>query len=300
MIDYDSGNYLGTLLRVRGTVLRGVSGRTLVAMGIGALAAWLHQEYGLKIPALIHTLLGLALGLLLVFRTNASYDRYWEGRKLLGAMVNRSRDLARQIAAFVTGDDDAARAERAELRRHVSALHALIRQSLRRERDLSALGPLLTASERRGLEPIASRPAVLATWLTRRLVRAVEQGRLAEHRLQQMDGSISGIIDAWGGAERILKTPLPFAYAHHIKIFLMLFCFTAPFALVDSMRWYAPLASGIIAFGLFGIEEIGVEIEDPFGHDPNDLPLDRIGETVEKDTSQILADRDGADRQAVA
>jgi len=89
-----------------------------------------------------------------------------------------------------------------------------------------------------------------------------------------------------------MRTPLPFAYAQHIKSFLTLFCASVPFAMVEAMGWYTPIAAAVIAFGLFGIDEIGVEIEDPFGYDPNDLPLDAIGNRIAEDTRVILAMRD--------
>ncbi len=83
-----------------------------------------------------------------------------------------------------------------------------------------------------------------------------------------------GLIDALGGAERIMKTPVPFAYAHHIKLFVLIFCLTVPFAMSSTMHWLTPVGAALLAFGLLGIDEIGVEIEEPFGYDPNDLPLE--------------------------
>jgi putative membrane protein len=84
-----------------------------------------------------------------------------------------------------------------------------------------------------------------------------------------------------------MKTPIPFAYAHHIKAFLVVFTLTAPFALVDQMRWATPFASALLAFALFGIDEIAVEIEEPFGRDANDLPLDAVGATIARDVADI-------------
>jgi ion channel-forming bestrophin family protein len=103
-----------------------------------------------------------------------------------------------------------------------------------------------------------------------------------------LDAQISDIVDCFGGCERIMKTPVPFAYAHHIKGFLTLFCLTVPLALLPQMGDYTAIASAIVAYALFGIDEIGVEIEDPFGYDANDLPLDAIGETLSFDVTQVL------------
>jgi putative membrane protein len=109
-----------------------------------------------------------------------------------------------------------------------------------------------------------------------------------------MDANVTAFVDYWGGAERIMKTPIPFAYAQHIKGFLTLFCFTAPFALVESLGWLTPVMAAVVAYGMFGIDEIGVEIEDPFGYDPNDLPLDAMGNTIANDTQDILSRRQPA------
>jgi putative membrane protein len=292
MVEYDAKSFFRILLQQRGSVLPMLMPRILACAAIGAVAAYLFDARGAKIPSIAHTLLGVALGLLLVFRTNASYDRYWEGRKLLGGFVNRARDLVRQAASFVEGDGVNAAAARREIRRNVILLYALLRQLLRKERDLQSLGVPLSDEEREALKDVAVRPCLAAHWLTQALMRCLKEGQISEERLKLMDGNVSAMLDMWGGAERIMKTPIPFAYAQHIKSFLTLFCFSAPFAMVEAMRWYTPVAAAVLAFGMFGIDEIGVEIEDPFGYDPNDLPLDAIGLRIEEDTRAILAERD--------
>jgi putative membrane protein len=287
MVEYDSKNWLDVLSRMRGSVLPALLPRLLLCAAIGGGAAWLFEARGFKLPSIAHTLVGVALGLLLVFRTNASYDRYWEGRRLLGGFVNRSRDLARQAAAYIDGSAGAD--ERREIARLLSVFYALLRQYLRKERDLDALGAPISAEERAALEPLAVRPALASVWLTRVLAKSAREGRISAEKLHFMDANVTALVDIWGGAERILKTPIPFAYAQHIKSFLMLFCFTAPFAMVEQMRWYTPIAAAVLAFGMFGIDEIGVEIEDPFGYDPNDLPLDAIGQRLTEDTKMMTA-----------
>lgn len=298
MVDYNAKNFLRIVVQMRGSVLPLLIPRILICTAIGAAAAYGHQQYGAKIPSIAHTLLGVALGLLLVFRTNASYDRFWEGRKLFGGFVNRARDIVRQGATFIEGDDAEAVKERREVRRFTVMLYALLRQYLRAERELGDLGVPLTDDERAALGPAVVRPNLAAYWLSATLTKAARGGRLTEERLKLMDQNITWFLDMWGGAERIMKTPIPFAYAQHIKSFLTLFCFSAPFAMVESMKWYTPIASAVLAFGMFGIDEIGVEIEDPFGYDPNDLPLDAIGNRIDDDTKLIIATRDPGEKQA--
>jgi putative membrane protein len=281
VIEYEGRSWLRIVLSLRGSIVPRLIGRVFATAALGAVAVELKRRTGLHLPVLVHSLLGLALGLLLVFRTNTSYDRFWEGRRLLGMYTNRARDLARQLSTFVEGDG--AEALRARLLRLVALHYAITCQGLRGERDLSALGDLCGADERAKLEPCEGRPMLVFTWLSQEIARAVRTGHLPEARLLVIDPNLTSISDSWGGAERILRTPIPFAYAQHIKLFLVLFCFSVPFAMVESMGWLTPLAAAIVGFALFGIDEIGVEIEDPFGHDANDLPLDRIGETIRRD-----------------
>ena len=284
MIDYDAKGWLGIIFRLRGSVFPQLVPRIVVVTAVGVIAAWVEEQAHFSIAPIAHTLIGVALGLLLVFRTNASYDRFWEGRKLLGGIVNRSRDFARQAAAWL-GDEPSLRQD---VRRRLVAMVALIHQRLRKETDLSALSAVLDESERKRLEPLGARALTVATWLSLRLAERTRQGQLTEQRLQLMDANLTALVDAMGGAERIVMTPVPFAYAQHIKIFVSLFCLTVPFAMSSSLHWLTPAGAALLAFALFGIDEIGVEIEEPFGYDANDLPLDLILQGIDRDTTDIL------------
>jgi putative membrane protein len=279
MIDYDANTWATMPLRWHGSVLPRLLPRVVVAALVGTGAEILRARTGYALPPMMHTLLGVALGLLLGFRTNASYDRFWEGRRLLGMYVNRTRDLGRQIVSYVEGPQGVR--HRAALFRLINLGYAMLVQSLRAEDDLT--GVALEAQERDALASCKSRPTLVHAWLGRAFMAAVHDGALSEMRLVPIETNLTSLADSWGAAERIARTPIPFAYAQHIKTFLIVFTFTAPFALVDSMKWLTPLASALVAFALFGIDEIGVEIEQPFGRDPNDLPLERIGATIARD-----------------
>ena len=131
MIEYEGRSWLPILFRVRGSVIPRLVPRIVVATGLGVLAVLLVEKHQVKLPSVAHALVGVALGLLLVFRTNASYDRYWEGRKLIGFMVNRTRDLARQITSYIDSAET-----RAELARLVPAFYWLAAETLRRSQSL--------------------------------------------------------------------------------------------------------------------------------------------------------------------
>lgn len=283
MIEYDGKSWLPILFRIRGSVIPRLIPRMAVTAGLGVVAVLALEQTGFKIPSVAHALVGVALGLLLVFRTNTSYDRYWEGRRLIGMLVNRTRDLARQAASYL--DDAEARAAFA---RWIPAFYWLSAQTLRRDPQLGRAEPLLTSDERERLADVAFRGPVVTRWMSDRLHTEAAAGRLSEQRLQMLDANLTSFNDSLGGAERILKTPVPFAYAQHIKIFVVLFCLSAPFVMADVMGWATPAACAFLSLALFGIDEIAVEIEDPFGDDANDLPLEAIGSGIEAAVKEII------------
>jgi ion channel-forming bestrophin family protein len=288
MVEYDPKSWLHLIFRWRGSVYSRLLFKVGISAGLGIVAALLNETYSFKLPNSAHALVGVALGLLLVFRTNASYDRWWEGRKLLGAMVNRSRDLTRQFATLLP----AHRADDARvLTRHVTLFYQLAALGLRLDRDLQPLvnKGLLLDSEKLALESVGARGPVVLGWISARVARLAKEGDLSELRLMGIDVNITSLQDSLGACERIAKTPLPFAYAQHLKALVTLFVLTAPFVLVDPMKWNTPLAMAALAFALFGIDEIGIEIEDPFGHDDNDLPIEKIGEGIIAATGDVLA-----------
>lgn len=287
VIEYPTKDWLGTVMRVRGTVMPRVLGRTIAVAALTVALILLRENTALRLdmPGTAHAMVGVALGLLLVFRTNASYARFWDGRILLGGIVNNCRDLARQCQNYFP---DLSLDARREIAANICGFAAVMVAHLRAE-PIADVAEIYVGKERAArLERCSAPPLVLATELSQQFVVEANEGRLHEMRLRTMDACISDLIDLWGGCERILKTPVPFAYAHHIKSFLTIFCFTAPFTMIGDMGWYAPAAAAIVAFGLYGIDEIGVEIEDPFGRDENDLPMDAIVATIERNVFEIM------------
>jgi putative membrane protein len=285
MIEYDPHRWTDHLFQVRGSVLRQVAGRVLLFVAWSAVVAAVHLLVRpVGVPSTVHTLVGVALGLLLVFRTNASYDRFWEGRKAWGGIVNDARNLARTTSGYLAASP--ARADRI-LRWTATFPHACM-HALRGRADLGGVAASLPGHEVAETLAAPHVPTAVARRVSDELAAAVRTGELAPVQAMHIDRHVAGLVDAVGACERIHRTPLPFAYMVHLRRALILYCATLPFALVEQFGWSTVLDTLMVTFVLFGIEEIGVEIEDPFGTDDNDLPLEAICAAIER---QVLAMR---------
>lgn len=290
MINYNPHDWRSHLLDIRGSMLPEIIGRVLSCVAWAAVVTIAHEillaykvKFSLAVPSVVHSLVGTALGLLLVFRTNSSYDRFWEGRKLWGGMVNECRNLARQGTNLLVDP---------QLKREfvlwVASYPYAAMSSLRGTRVLSPSSKELPADQVQQVLAAQHLPLAVASRLTRILITARDRKELSEFLLPAIDANTNLLIDYVGACERIHRTPIPFAYMVHLRRALILYCFTLPFALVDSFHWWTIVGTFLLAFIFFGIEEIGVEIEDPFGYDENDLPLERFCQTIEGNVLALL------------
>jgi putative membrane protein len=291
MIAYDPKDWRHLLFALRGTVAVRVLRRVALYGGL-TLVLWACHTFTFELPAadpLGHSLLGVALGLLIVFRTNTSYDRYWEARKLWGGLVVTARNLVRGAVAY-GGESDG-------LVRLTTAFPLVLKQHLRGDRDLKEIRPLVSAEVYARVSAAANPPAAVAQAMSAWLRDHLKQGNLDTATARALEGNVCSLVEAAGNCERILQTPIPFAYAAHIKQMLVLYLLTLPFVLVPKMGPLAIVAVAGVAFGLVGIEEAGVEIEDPFGTDANDLPLEEFCATVAAD-ARALTEQPEAERRA--
>jgi putative membrane protein len=273
MIQYDPHKWLDHFFDIRGSLVKEIIARVLLCVGWSALVVWFHQVVRpVGIPSLLHTLVGVALGLLLVFRTNASYDRFWEGRRLWGGIVNDSRNLVRLASAHLRNEPDLLNL----LTHWTAAFPYAAMNVLRGHSDLTRHAPELSPVARREVETSQHPALAVALRMTECVVEARRRGAISEIIHGSLDKNIQSLVDYLGGCERIRKTPLPFAYVVHLRRALVLYCYSLPFALVETFGWTTILDVLLLSYMYFGIEEIGVEIEGPFGDDDNDLPLDDI------------------------
>ncbi|MBD1996936.1 hypothetical protein H6G00_09930 [Leptolyngbya sp. FACHB-541] len=277
-------------LKIRGSVIPAVLPRTLICGLFGLLVSLLHQ-FGVPVslPALASIIPNIVLGLMLVFRTNTAYERFWEGRKLWGGLVNATRNLARQIWVSVLEKDGGDRPSKETALKLLVAFAVATKLHLRQEPVNQELKDLISPSRYFTLKSMNNPPLEVAFWISDYLQQQHERDRLNIHQLTSMQQLLNLMVDNLGGCERILKTPMPLAYAIHLRQLLLIYCLSLPFQLIGDLGWWTGSIVALISFTLFGIEEIGIEIENPFGRDANDLPLDAICETMQRNINDLIS-----------
>ena len=289
MID-EKRPWFKTALQFRGSVIPSILPRVLLCGGFGVFISLLHfLKLPVSLPILSSIVPSIVLGLLLVFRTNTAYERFWEGRKFWGSVVNNVRNLARQIwVAIDEKDQDDFIAKKSALRLLV-AFAVAMKLHLRQESVNSELEPLISPSQYQKLKSMNNPPIEVAFWIGDYLNTQYDRNCVDVYQLTAMNQLLNSLIDCLGGCERILRTPIPLAYAIHLKQLLLLYSLALPFQMVKDLGWGTGPVVALISFTLFGIEEIGLEIENPFGHDTNDLPLDNICATMRRNIEDLIS-----------
>ncbi len=230
----------------------------------------------------------IVLGLLLVFRTNTAYERYWEGRKLWGLLINTVRNLSRTIWVTIKENNDSDRGEKIATLKLLIAFAIATKLHLRSEGVNEELAIFLPQEGYDKLCNMNHPPLEIAFWIGDYLQQQYEKQAIDSYQLTAMFKLLDTMVDVLGACERILKTPIPLAYTIHLKQLVLLYCLTLPFQFVDELVWMTAPIVALISFTILGIEAIGIEIEDPFGYDPNDLPLDQICYTMEKNIEDLI------------
>lgn len=277
-------------LQTKGSVISAIYKRVLLSGIFGVLVSILyHFKIPVSQPILSTVIPSIVLGLLLVFRTNTAYDRFWEGRKSWGAIVNTTRNLARQI--WISVDEK----ELKDKDHKIAALNLLVafgvatKLHLRGEPVNSDLEALIPANKYTKLKMMNNPPLDISIWIGDYLQEQYQRHCINNYQCANMQELLNILVDNLGTCERILKTPMPLAYAIHLKQLLLLYCFLLPFQIVDDLHWWTGLISALVSFTLLGIEAIGLEIENPFGYDANDLPLDTICKVMKRNIDDLIS-----------
>jgi ion channel-forming bestrophin family protein len=260
-----------------------------VMAGFTIFVAFLFQFFGIgpeQFPGTIgmHSLLGIVLGLFLVFRTNSAYDRWWEGRKLWGSMVNSTRNFSLKLNSYVSAEDHELREWFAKM---ISNFVFATKEHLRRGVQLSELDAV-SDSFAHDLKAYKHKPNRLASMLYTRVNELYKTNKLTGDQLINIDKELKDFVDIVGACERIKNTPIPYSYSMYIKKFIFIYVVTLPFGFLTTYGYFTAVIVVIITFVLLSIELIAEEIEDPFGRDMNDLPTDELAARIKENVEEIL------------
>ena len=240
------------------------------------------------------SLLGIILSIVLAFRTNTAYDRWWEGRKLWGSIINTSRNLAIELDGLIAPDDRATRSAFASL---IAGFARALSGHLRG--DAGPVDDIVGDDSDEQCEPPKHAPARIARAIIRRIAHLRESGGISGFDMLAVKYA-HGLVE-WGGAcERIRRTPIPFSYSVFIKLFILAYAAVLPLGLVPEYGYLSVPLVMLIIFALLGLELMASEIEDPFGRDCNDLPTETLAELIRADVSELLGVDHAARRSAAA
>lgn len=286
---YNTKNFLKILVSLHKSDTLKILFPTILLVGIYCYGVYyleveylhLNSKSSISNIGMIHSLLGFVLSLLLVFRTNTAYDRWWEGRKLWGKLVNDSRNFVIKINSILPENDVKNRTQIAKYLRffpHFLANH-LSKESTRLvlDEDFSDLQKELQHHP----------PAELVFLLTKKLYQLKKENKISDTEMLFLDTQLSGFLDVCGGCERIKNTPIPYSYSSFIKKFIIFYVMALPVANVVNLGGFMIPITMFVYYVLMSLELIAEEIEDPFNNDENDIPMEAISQNIERSINLI-------------
>ncbi|ASK31891.1 hypothetical protein CEY12_18040 [Chryseobacterium sp. T16E-39] len=284
MIVRQRTNWLKMLFIWRGSVLKKIIVQ-LIAITLFSIGVYFFKgkiyDYKVHLNPTIFTLIGLALAIFMGFCNSASYDRFWEGRKLWGLLVIETRSLTRQILSYVNDSSTQALDEKKEIVKMISAFSWSLNYQLRDKSGTEHLSRLLSPEQVEQLKNKKFIPSIILGFIADWLKVQNKKGNMDTIVMASMDQQLNQFSNISGGCERIYNTPLPFAYSVLLHRTVYLYCFWLPFGLVDSLGWMMPLIVLLISYTFIALDAIIQEIGEPFGEEENDLALNSICRTIE-------------------
>ena len=229
--------------------------------------------------SIMHTTVGFVLSLLLAYRTNTAYDRWWEGRKLWGSLVNNSRNLAIKLSAILEND-----ADKNYFRKVIPSYASILAKHLTNEE----VGKVLFEGLDLEIEHNKHKPNQVAKMIFNKINDLYKSNKISGDQLIILNTEIQSFTEVCGACERIKNTPIPYSYSAFIKKFIFFYVMTLPFGFVFSLGYYIVPVVIFIFYVLASLELIAEEIEDPFGIDENDLPISKIASNIKKHVEEIL------------
>ncbi len=262
--------------------------KQLIYIGVLSLAitfAELHffpKAAFLKNLIAVYSLLGFVISLLLVFRTNTAYDRWWEGRRLWGAIVNDSRNLALKINAIISIEN-----EKTFFKNTISNFCYSAKNHLR-DKNFEVELEFNDFKEQQRHAKSEHKPLFFISVIQTKLYNLKSQGKISDNEWLMLDRNLNALVDSIGGCERIKNTPIPYSYSLFIKKFIFIYVITLPLAFVNQFSYFSAFIATFVFYALVSMEVLAEEIEDPFGEDDNDLPIDQICDRIKQNVNEIL------------
>ncbi|MCW3479531.1 bestrophin family protein [Neisseriaceae bacterium JH1-16] len=292
MIVRPQQNWFRMLFVWNGSVLQSIIPQLIFISAISVLAVLTHGRiFGEKIPLSTapFTLFGLALAIFLAFRNNASYARFTEARQLWGGLLISSRTLTSQFLCYIPANVDTA--ERIYLANSIIAFTYALKHQLRKTDPTQDLLRFLGIERTEMLRHKYYKPIAILNEIRCSLVELQACGQVSDTIRWMFDAQINELGKTVGGCERIMATPIPFAYSVLLHRTAYAYCVLLPFGLVDSTELFTPLLCVFIAYTLIALEAIANEVAEPFGLAPNALALDAMARTIERSILE-LCDRE--------
>ncbi|HRG91979.1 MAG TPA: bestrophin family ion channel [Chitinophagaceae bacterium] len=294
MISYNPKDWFTFIFRFhKADTFRQLFPMILAICGYAAGIAWLELEYWrlsdksyVRNLPVMHSLLGFAISMLLVFRTNTAYDRWWEGRKLWGSLVNNSRNLAMKLDMILSPDQTATRTF---FRKMIPAYAFALHNHLHKEKTRIELFD--TEDHKHLFDKIDHDkhiPNQLALLMYRHVQELYREKAISGEQLLFLNAELQSFTDICGACERIKNTPIPFSYSVFIKKFIFFYIMTLPFGYVFQLGYYIVPVVAFIFYVLASLELIAEEIEDPFGGDQNDVPTQLLAQNIHRHVAEII------------
>ncbi|WP_289662111.1 bestrophin family protein [Flavobacterium panacagri] len=282
MIIKKKTNWFKMLFEWNGSVLPQLLPRLLLLLLFSLSVVYFKSfllEHNLHINPAAFTLFGITLAIFLGFRNNVSYDRFWEGRKLWGALLNDTRSLARQSISLI--NDKEYETKRDEFIDLLIAFVYSLKHQLRHTNAEEDLKRLLENEFAESLKEVRYKPIIILRELGNWIKKAKADGKIDSVTQLAFEENLNKLSDIVGGCERIASTPIPYTYSVLLHRTVYIYCFMLPFGFVETLGWITPFIIVFIAYTFVALEAIADELEDPFGMQPNDLALDTMAEMIE-------------------
>lgn len=294
MISYNPKDWFSYIFRFhKADTVRKLAPLIIGISFYSAVIAYLELEYWnlsssnyIKNIPVMHTLLGFAISMLLVFRTNTAYDRWWEGRKLWGSLVNNSRNLALKLSAFLAADEIS---HRSFFRKMIPAYAFSLHNHLHKEKIRVEL--FEDEEHKQVFDQLDSTkhvPNQLALLLFQRVQQLYRENKITGDQLIVLNSELQSFTDICGACERIKNTPIPYSYSVFIKKFIFVYVMTLPFGYVFTLSYFVIPVVAFVFYVLASLELIAEEIEDPFGGDANDIPTEKLSQNIQRSVAEVV------------